>query len=132
MDKCKVSVLFEMILMQISISGNMNKVKFSCYARYHVFVPELKKVSGENLLQSRNWADGQLSSHCADVGVDLTWNCVQFSIGYVNYSGEDKLLHHKVILSWDNNSQYSGDMISSLATVPKKHHLNFDSWIGQY
>ncbi|XP_071326301.1 secretory phospholipase A2 receptor-like [Trachinotus anak] len=92
-------------------------------------------VSGDDLSQSSNWADGQQSGHCAVVGDDLMWYSAQCSSRYNVYcSASDKITHHKVNLSWYNASQYCLEENNNLATIAEINtdRLKHSGWIGLY
>ncbi|XP_040900925.1 secretory phospholipase A2 receptor-like [Toxotes jaculatrix] len=91
-------------------------------------------VSGDDLSQSSNWAEGQQSSHCAAVGSDLMWHSVQCSSEYHVYCSDGKIVFHMVILSWYDASKYCEEIMSNLATITDNNSdtLNYSGWIGLY
>ncbi|XP_044063669.1 macrophage mannose receptor 1-like [Siniperca chuatsi] len=92
-------------------------------------------VSGDDVSQSSNWADGQQSSYCAVVTDDLMWNSTNCSSTYYFHcSVGNTMQYHKSNLNWYHASQYCQNKTSELATITETNtnSLKKSGWIGLY
>ncbi|KAL7394407.1 hypothetical protein ABVT39_025667 [Epinephelus coioides] len=91
-------------------------------------------ISGNDVSQSSNWAIRQQSSHCAIVADEFKWYSLR-CLSKRNFfcSQENKIKHHKMLLTWFHASQYcQSNNTGELATITNADHLKKTGWIGLY
>ena len=135
MDKSNVSILFEMIFMLISISRNINEVKYSLLSEISsICFRSGEGISGRDVSKSSMWEDGQQDSHCALMDTDLMWYSETCSHSYDFYCSENnKIQHHRNRSSWYNASkQCQANGIGELAIInhADPEVLQDTGWIG--
>ncbi|XP_051263596.1 macrophage mannose receptor 1-like [Dicentrarchus labrax] len=93
-------------------------------------------ISGDDLSQSSNWANGSQNRHCVFVSdEDQMWYSTSCSRENGFYcSVQDKVQHHKIALSWYNASLYCQNNSSELATITEinRDGIKKYGWIGLY
>lgn len=91
-------------------------------------------ISGDDVSQSINWADGQQSQRCAAVlDEDLMWHSHRCSSKNYFYCSSGGTIHyHKIALSWYTASQYCQEKKHDLATITQSNTGRFKKtgWIG--